>query len=165
MRLCLMFMIAASACTSHVDLTGNYSIQSETASASGCNNDTPVTPTPAGLMIKEESFLGATLVVVYNCSTADPGSCTDEIGLLEEPTDNGWNGETSVSSGGGTSPCSLFYTRATATIEGSSLTFEAFEYGQQNLSLDASSCTPKEATNRGTSMPCQSHTKVTATRL
>jgi hypothetical protein len=163
MRWTTCLLLFAVGCSSNVDLTGMYQVSSEMLDPTGCGPGMAVTPPPPYVQISNQNFLGVTLVTLSTCTSSDPSTCS-QAGLLEEPIDNGWKGETSVSSGGGTSPCALTYILSTATLDGSTLTFEGSTYGD-SVTLDTASCTPKEATNRGTSMPCKNYMQITATKL
>jgi hypothetical protein len=124
-----------------------------------------VTPTAPYLQITTQNLFGATLVTINGCPSATSTLQCQQLALLEEPIDNGWRGETSVASGGGTTGCFLSYTLATAILTDTTIQVESTLYEDTVPNLDATSCTAKEATNRGTSMPCKEHFLITAPRL
>jgi hypothetical protein len=164
MRWSALLLLGAVSCSSNVDLTGAYLVTAESANPTGCGPGTPVTPpTKPYVQFDSQDFFGATLITAKACTSATDTTGCNSIGLLEEPIDDGWKGETSVASGGGTSPCFLSYILATATLVDGTLHFESTTY-EDSVTLDAASCIPKEATNRGTSMPCKEYQSVTATK-
>lgn len=158
-------LVVLAGCSSDVDLTGMYQVTADVASAP-CGADAPVPMPPAYLKFSSSSVFGAKVVSYESCDDAAGTTCQSFGGLFggfSEPIDNGWRGIESYDSFSGTL-CSLGYNERTAILTGSMLVIEETAY-QDSPDLDEAHCTTDEAEQRGTTMPCEMHEHVEATRL
>jgi hypothetical protein len=160
-----LLVLALAGCGSDdVDLSGMYQVTADVASAP-CGADQPVMMPPAYIKFESSEFFGAKLFSYSSCTDA-AGTMCDEFGGLSgsfsEPIDHGWRGiESSYSYGG---ICTLGYGQRTAILSGSMLVIEDSRYSD-SPDLDEAHCTTDEAEKRGTTMPCEMHEHVEATKL
>lgn len=161
LTLCLLFL---GACGSDVAIEGMYQTTYQTSNPSGCTEGPQMIQKPF-FQIKRNDILGHALYTAEFCDTMDPTSCSGSLvgAVLTQPTDNGWTGTVTVSSGSGGS-CSLEYITGSAVLSGSKLHAEVKQYGD-TVSLPDSQCTTDEAQRRGTSLPCKSFDVVEGTRV
>ena len=133
--------------------------------SSPCGTDVPVTAGPAYLKFHKDDFLGTSYFVYDECNDATATDCPTLGGLfdgLPEPIDHGWQGRATSSSSSGTS-CLLSYEETTATLDGSYLVIEHALYSD-SADLPAADCTTDEAERRGTTMACEDHARIEATK-
>ncbi|MBL0220472.1 MAG: hypothetical protein IPQ07_42205 [Myxococcales bacterium] len=160
----LVSLVFAGCGTDDVDLTGAYEITSNVAS-SPCGADQPVANGPAFLVFRKEKFLSAEYFVFDRCADAAGTDCSNTGSLfsgLFEPIDGGWQGVATSSSHSGTR-CLLGYSDETAKLAGSALVVEHSEYVFDG-DLAEAECTTDEADRRGTTMDCDEHERIEATR-
>ena len=161
----LLLALALAGCGSdNVDLSGVYQVTADVASAP-CGADQPVPSTPAYIEFQSSEFFGATIYSFETCSDAAGTMCDDSGGVFggfSEPIDNGWRGVESYDSVSGTL-CTLGYNERTAILKGSMLVIEASQYSDSPM-LDETHCTTDEAEKRGTTMPCEMHERIEATK-
>jgi hypothetical protein len=163
MRLAVVLLLAG--CSSNVDLTGMYQVTADVAS-SPCGADAPVAAMPSYLKFSTSEAFGAKIVSYETCGDAAGTMCESAGGIFggfSEPIDDGWRGIESYDSFSG-STCSLGYTERTAILKGTMLVIEESQYIDSPM-LDEAHCTPDEAEKRGTTMPCEMHERIEATRL
>ena len=168
-RFALLAVVLATGCGSDdVDLTGIYRVDTAVESEP-CGTDAPQDMPPAFLKLTKDSFFGSDYFSMERCADAAATDCSGG-GLFgdsfQEPIDNGWRGESSASSSGGSSDptCTLTYTHGEALLVGAKLTVEFNEYGTEVDNTEAL-CTSDEAQRRNDSMPCVRHEKLEATKL
>jgi hypothetical protein len=160
MRSSLFVLLAA--CSSTTDLGGVYMVTAD-VSSSPCGNDTPVAMPPAYVKFSESELLGAKVVSYVPCSDATGTMCDSFGDSFGEPIDNGWRGTESSDSFSGSS-CTLGYYLRTAVLHGEMLVIDASDY-YDSPALDQAHCTTDEAEKRGTTMPCEMHEQIEATKL
>ena len=160
----LLFVLALAGCSSDVDLTGVYQVTADVGSAP-CGADQPVPSRPAYIKFESSEFFGSKLFSYTSCADAAGTMCDDTggvFGSFSEPIDNGWRGIESYDSVSGTL-CTLGYSERTAILKGSMLVIEDSQYSD-SPDLDEAHCTTDEAEKRGTTMPCEMHERIEATK-
>lgn len=163
MRLALAALVLA-ACTSNVDLTGVYRVDTDVGSAP-CGADTAIADGPPYLKFTKSSLLGTDYFAYDGCTDAAATMCTSVNGLFDgfsQPIDHGWQGVVESSSPNA-GMCLLSYVVATATLSGTSLVIENHSYSD-TVMLDAAMCTTDEAAKRNTALPCTTHERIEATK-
>jgi len=165
MRLHVLILVLAACGGSDVDLTGVYRVDSAVGSMP-CGADASITY-PAFLRFEKMEFLGQPFFAYDGCTDETATECTSVGGLIGgffEPTDDGWLGRTSFSSGGGAS-CTLGIINQSATLRSAALTIEISSHEEEVDGLPDDQCDPDEAERRGTEMPCIEHSLIDATKL
>ncbi len=92
--------VGLAGCSDDVDLTGNYEITANAASAP-CGNDTAVANGPVYLLFHKEDFSGTAYFVFDECADIEGADCSSTgslFGGLFEPIDGGWQGIATSSS-------------------------------------------------------------------
>lgn len=164
-RAALVALVLAGCGTDDVDLTGAYEITSN-VSSSPCGADQAVANGPAFLVFRKEKFLSADYFVFDQCADAAGADCSSTGSLfsgLFEPIDGGWQGVATSSSHSGTR-CLLGYNDETAKLAGTALVVEHAQYVFDGELAEAE-CTTDEADRRGTTMDCDEHERIEATKL
>ncbi len=156
-----LFLLLA-ACSSTTDLSGVYMVTADVSSAP-CGTDMPAPMPPAYVKFSTSEAFGATIVSYVPCSDAAATMCDSFGESYGEPITNGWRGISSSDSVSG-SLCTLGYFLHTAVLNGKMLVIEANDYSDSPM-LDAAHCTTAEAEKRGTTMPCEMHERIEATKL
>jgi len=150
--------------SNNVDLTGIYQVNTDVGS-SPCGADQPVPMAPAYLHFTQMDVFGQKYYAYDGCMDAAATMCDGSGGLFTgftEPITNGWKGELTASSGGG-GTCALTYAVRTAVFTKPQIAIEINEYSDTVMIPDAQ-CTTDEAKKRGTTMPCQMHEHIDATK-
>ncbi|HSN26177.1 MAG TPA: hypothetical protein VLT45_07820 [Kofleriaceae bacterium] len=158
----LLLLVAACSSTSTTDLSGVYMVTADVSSAP-CGSDTPEAMPPAYVKFSSNEAFGATFVSYVPCSDAAATMCDSFGESFSEPIPDGWRGTSSSDSVSG-SLCTLGYFLHTAVLNGKMLVIEVNDYSDTPM-LDAAHCTTAEAEKRGTSMPCEMHERIEATKL
>jgi len=152
-----------------MDLTGVYQVSSVARSAP-CGDDMPAVSPPAYVKLSKDKIFGQDYFKYEECTDAAGTDCMDGgvfFGVsFFEPIDGGWKGEVTGSSSGGSSDpmCLLSYSLSTALLDGAALTVETTEYSDEVANTEQL-CTTDEADRRGTSMTCDEHLLLMATKL
>jgi hypothetical protein len=165
MKVLLALALVGCGGSDGIDLGGMYQVTADVASAP-CGADQPVMMPPAYIKFESSDLFGAKLFSYASCTDAAGTMCDGVGGLFgsfSEPIDNGWRGIESYYSTSGTL-CTLGYSERTAILTGSMLVIEDTRYRDSPM-LDEAHCTTDEAEKRGTTMPCEMHEHVEATRL
>ena len=158
-------LVLLAGCSSDTDLSGVYRVDLDVDSMP-CGNDQPAAMSPAYIKFNKVDFFGQTTFSFQTCDDAAGTNCMSGglfFGFFSEPIDNGWRGEVTTSSGGGTS-CALSYQNDTAILTGAKVVVEHNNYGDI-LTLPDAQCTTDEAGKRGTSMTCKEHERIEATKM
>jgi hypothetical protein len=148
-----------------VDLTGVYRVDTALGSEP-CGSDGAI-QYPMFLRFERGAIFGQTVYQLSGCGDEQGQVCTPMGGLFEtfaEPIDDGWRGETIYTDGDATT-CVLGFNRKTAILRGAALDLEESAFEELAPELVGAACTPAEAEQRNTAMPCVEHTVVTATKL
>ena len=164
----IILLAAVAACSSSsdgVDMTGIYMVTTDIASMP-CGADQPVLMPPAYLKFHKDNFFGVTIWNYDECNDAAGTDCPGFGDSFELQKPNGWDGEEKYSSNGGSgsTTCSLGYIVSSARLVKGALTLEHTDY-HDTVTLPDSQCTTDEAGKRGTTMPCQEHSHIEATKL
>ena len=165
MRMLSLLLVISACGSADVDLTGVYRVDSAIGS-SPCGADATITY-DAFVRFERMEILGTPFFTYEGCTDEAGTDCTSNGGIFGsfgEPIDGGWKGTLTSSSSGGTS-CLLGYNEQTAILRGSALTIEVSQYLEDVPGLSEEQCDPDEAERRNTSMPCEEHELVEATRL
>jgi hypothetical protein len=163
MRALWLLLVAACSSSSGVDLGGVYMVTSD-VSSSPCGTDTAVPMPPAYVKFSSDDLLGTKIWTYVPCMDAAGTMCDSFGDSFAEPIDNGWRGVESSDSFSG-STCTLGYFLHTAVLQGKTmLVLEASDYIDSPM-LDQAHCTTDEAEKRNTTMPCDMHERIEATKL
>ena len=156
-----LLLLGLAACSSNVDLSGVYSVTAD-VSSSPCGSDVPVMMPPGYLKFYESDVDGIKIVNQVPCEDPAGSVCSTLGDSYGEPIDNGWRSiETSETFA---SSCGLGYSVQTAVLHGLGLVIEAKRYYDMPM-LDQAHCTTEEAEKRNTTMPCEMHERIEATKL
>jgi hypothetical protein len=158
-------LIALAACgPDEVDLTGVYAVSADLASMP-CGIDDAVMSPPVAIKFFKSAAATTDYFTYSECSDLAATMCMGGInldGAFAEPIAGGWRGIITISSPTGSS-CTLTYREQTATLHGSLLIVEKNTYSAQ-VDNTAVLCTPDEADQRNTTMPCVAHERIEATK-
>lgn len=143
---------------SDVDLSGIYRVTYHTQNQNDCSVEGAPVDEPAYFRMSEEELFGQTYFSMSECTSADEATCSGGglfLGMIfSMPIDDGWKGETSLSSGSG-DPCALTYSEASAVFQDDdSLRIEIRAWGEE-ITVAEGDCGYELAEDRGKSMPCQ----------
>jgi len=169
-RTSLLVLLMVAGCSDDgVDLGGVYRVDTSVESEP-CGVDMPAAMPAVYVKFVEDEIFGSKYYAMEECSDAAGLDCSGG-GLFggssfSEPIDDGWRGVTLSSSSGGSSDptCLLFYSEGTAILKGGLITVESSDYSEEVANTEEL-CTTDEAEKRGTSMMCERHEKLTATKL
>lgn len=160
----LLLVVAIAGCSDDVDLAGTYRVDADVESQP-CGVDQPVAVSFAALVFTKSDLFGAELYSYKLCTDAAATECmaVDVFGTaFSEPIDRGWRGVVTATSGVAPS-CTLSYTEQTAVLDGPALVIESHRYA--GVVETAELCTTDEASRRNTSMSCDRHERIDATKL
>lgn len=159
-------LLLASGCGG-VDLSGMYQVEQHAVDDQGCSDGAAPADPLAYLRFTEEEFIGQEYFQYTACTGPDPGTCDPAPGLFalsfSEEIDGGWAGTISSASSGGTT-CLLSYLRATALLDGATVTIDQRRY-EITQDVAAGPCTADAAAEAGASLPCAERTRIVATQL
>ena len=160
----LVTVVAFAGCSDDVDLTGTYMVTRE-ASSSPCGVDAPITDGKPIIRFEKQSLLGSDFFQFERCDDAAGTGCSSAglFAALSIPTDRGWDGQTSSSSGSG-GRCVLSFRASQVTLEGDHLVFEETARDGELMIPDAA-CEPETAEARQDELACSEHTVLEADRI
>src|SRR5687768_13747925 len=165
MRILSLLLVVAACGSDEIDLSGVYRVDSAIGS-SPCGADATITY-DAFIKFERMEIFGSPFFTYEGCTDEAATDCQCNGGIFAsfaEPIDGGWRGTLTSSSSGGSS-CLLGYNEQTAILRGSALTIEVSQYSEDVPGLSEEQCAPDEAERRNTSMMCEEHQLVEATRI
>jgi len=162
----LALVLVAACGSDDVDLTGVYRVDSAVGSEP-CGADETIEFAAFVKFAKMELF-GQPFFAYDGCTDAGAAECSSIGGLFGgffEPIDNGWQGRSSFSAGGGELSCLLGLVDQTALLDGTRLTIEVSRFEEEVDGLTVDQCSPDEAEKRGEDMPCLDHSLIDTTKI